>query len=132
REPTRCVSAREIERAVLEREAPVQRVGTPGRHRGKQSTSLVNVEIGRCVRHRVLQRHRAGDGKWAKPRQGVRCIAKSLAEEDPGTKRIKLWLHDRPIRRVLADGFKPKILKRKVKNGISPNITHAVDSSHLR
>jgi Autographiviridae RNA polymerase len=47
------------------------------------------------------------------------------------TKRIRLWLHDRPIRRVLADGFKPKILKRKVKNGISPNITHAVDSSHL-
>ena len=47
------------------------------------------------------------------------------------TGRIKLWLHDRPIRRILADGFEPKVLKRRVKNGISPNITHAVDSSHL-
>jgi Autographiviridae RNA polymerase len=47
------------------------------------------------------------------------------------TGRIKLWLHDRPIRRIVADGFEPKVLKRKVKNGISPNITHAVDSSHL-
>ena len=47
------------------------------------------------------------------------------------TKRIKLWLMDKAVRRVMADGFEPKILKRKVKNGISPNITHMVDSSHL-
>src|SRR5712671_4444305 len=47
RKPTRCVPAREIERAVLERKAPVQRVGTPGRQRGKQSSSLVNAKIGR-------------------------------------------------------------------------------------
>jgi DNA-directed RNA polymerase len=49
----------------------------------------------------------------------------------PRTKRIKLWLIDKTVRRVMADGFKPKILKRDVKNGISPNITHMVDSSHL-
>jgi hypothetical protein len=49
----------------------------------------------------------------------------------PRTKRIKLWLIDRAVRRVMADGVERKILKRKVKNGISPNITQMVDSSHL-
>jgi hypothetical protein len=67
RKLTGCVSARQIERAVLDRETPMQRIGIAGRDRGELPSPLVNAKIGRCVRHRMFQRHRAGDGKWAKP-----------------------------------------------------------------
>lgn len=49
----------------------------------------------------------------------------------PNLKTLNLWMHDKRVRSVYADGYQKEIDKDKAANGIAPNFVHALDACHL-
>src|SRR5262249_38163474 len=66
----------------------MQYVDIAREHRGKLARQRIDSEVYRAARHRVFERHRAGNGKRPQPRQAIRKITEALAEEDAGVDRI--------------------------------------------
>jgi DNA-directed RNA polymerase len=52
--------------------------------------------------------------------------------QDPHLQRVKLFVSDRRIDVVVADGYKETINKVSARNAVSPNVIHSCDASHVR
>jgi DNA-directed RNA polymerase len=50
---------------------------------------------------------------------------------EPNVKIVHLESRGEYVRHLVADGFKPGVLKRKSLDGAVPNVVHALDASHL-
>src|SRR5262249_42877835 len=83
-------AAGEIVRAVLDRESPVYDVDIAGRHQAKLAGLRIDTEVRRRCRHRVCERHRAGNGERSQPGEAVGKITEALAEENAGQERIRV------------------------------------------
>src|SRR5262249_36758474 len=86
----------EIERAVLDREAPVQDVDIAGERRTELTVLSVDTEVSRRSAKRMLEGHRAGDGERSQPGQAIRKIPEALAEENSGLERVGTVFADAP------------------------------------
>lgn len=69
--------------------------------------------------------------RWTTP-AGVPCINRY---HDATTQRIELWCYDKGVKVrstvVVATGYEKPIAKEKAASGISPNVVHSMDASHL-
>lgn len=69
--------------------------------------------------------------RWTTP-AGVPCINRY---HDATTQRIELWCYDKGVKVrstvVVATGYEKPIAKDKAASGISPNVVHSMDASHL-
>src|SRR5262252_9145296 len=66
----------------------MQYVDVAREHRGKLPGQRIDPEVYRAARHRVFERHRAGNAERPQPREAVWKITEALAEEDAGEDRV--------------------------------------------
>lgn len=79
-----CEPARQVQRAELKGKAPVERIHFAGNHRAELPGLVINTEIYRAPRRRMLDRHGPGYAEWSEPRKAIGKVAEAFAEENAG------------------------------------------------